>query len=204
MLPTIAVFIEALDTSVISSERRQQLDTLANFIQKQKDAQLDVRLNFICTHNSRRSHLSQVWAQAMAGFYSVHNVFCYSGGTEETAVYPGVISTLKNVGFEIASLSQDMNPVYSIKCDLNSHPIIAFSKKMDDAFNPASDFAAVMTCTQADEGCPFVPGAAQRISLPFEDPKAFDRSPQEMEKYAERSAQIATELKYVFSKITTR
>jgi len=58
-----------------------------------------------------------------------------------------------------------------------------------------------MTCSQADEGCPFVPGAAVRIPITFEDPKAFDNTPLQAAKYAQRSMQIATEMFYVFSKI---
>ena len=101
----------------------------------------------------------------------------------------------------IEKLSEGNNPVYSIKYAENQHPVIGFSKKMDDHFNPKSGFAAVMTCSQADEACPIVPGAEKRIPITFEDPKAFDHTPLQAEKYAERSMQIATEMFYVFSKI---
>jgi arsenate reductase len=93
------------------------------------------------------------------------------------------------------------NPVYSIKYAENEPPIIGFSKKLDDNFNPKSEFAAVMTCSQADGGCPFIAGTEKRIPITFEDPKAFDNSPMQAEKYQERSLQIATELFYVFSQI---
>ena len=58
-----------------------------------------------------------------------------------------------------------------------------------------------MTCSSVDKGCPFISGAEKRIPVTFEDPKAFDNTPQQAEKYKERSIQIATELKYVFSKL---
>ena len=58
-----------------------------------------------------------------------------------------------------------------------------------------------MTCDSANEACPIVFGASIRIPIMFLDPKAFDNTPQQAEKYQERSLQIATELKYVFSKI---
>ena len=58
-----------------------------------------------------------------------------------------------------------------------------------------------MTCSHADENCPLIPGAEKKISLMYEDPKLFDRTILEKEKYRERSLQIATEMKYVFSKI---
>ena len=169
--------------------------------QKKTQNNQTIRLNFICTHNSRRSHLSQVWAQVMAYHFKIDKVFSYSGGTEATALFPMVAETLMNSGFQIQKTSEEKNPVYSIKYASNEHPIIGFSKKFDDDFNPSSEFVAIMTCSQADAGCPFVSGSEVRIPITFEDPKAFDNTPQQAEKYKERSLQIATELMYVFSQI---
>lgn len=193
--------IAALDLNAVSEERRTLLKPLVEYIQEKVETRQQVRLNFICTHNSRRSHLSQVWAQTLATYYTIPNVFCYSGGTEATALYPVAAETLKKQGFEITKLSEEKNPVYSIKFAQNSHPVIGFSKTFDDAFNPKSGFAAIMTCSQADAGCPFIAGAEKRIPITYEDPKAFDGTAQQSEKYLERSIQIATELNYVFSEI---
>ena len=195
--------IATLDVDSISNERKETLKPLIEFIQKRKRTDQEIRLNFICTHNSRRSHLSQVWAQTMAYYFKTKNVFCYSGGTEATALFPMVAETLRNSGFKIKTISKGENPVYSIKYAENQHPIIGYSKKFDDDFNPKSEFAAIMTCSQADNGCPFIAGAEKRIPITFEDPKAFDNTPQQAEKYQERSLQIATELLYVFSQINT-
>lgn len=194
-------FISDLDTQSITTERKQTLSPLVDYIQAKVNDDESIHINFICTHNSRRSHLSQIWAQTMAHHFGVKNVTCYSGGTEATALFPMVASTLANTGFEVNTLSEGKNPVYSIKFAENEHPVIGFSKRMDDDFNPKSDFAAIMTCSQADEGCPFVPGAEKRIPITYEDPKAFDNTPQQAEKYSERSKQIATEMFYVFSQI---
>ncbi|WP_306013059.1 MULTISPECIES: low molecular weight phosphatase family protein [unclassified Allomuricauda] len=194
-------FVSQLDTDAIPQERKQILDLLSGYIQEKVDKKKLIRLNFICTHNSRRSHLSQVWAQTTAHHFGVRNLSCYSGGTEATALFPMVATTLANTGFEVQMLSEGKNPVYTIKFAENEHPVICFSKTMDDAFNPTSDFAAIMTCSQADEGCPFVPGAEKRIPITYDDPKAFDNTPQQAEKYSERSKQIATEMCYIFSKI---
>lgn len=195
-------FIETLSVEDIPAERKETLQPLIDFIDHKVANNEPVRLNFICTHNSRRSHLSQVWAQTMASYYNVAQVFCYSGGTEATALYPQVAETLKSTGFDVFKLSEEKNPVYAIKYAVNEQPIIGFSKKFDDAFNPAAEFAAIMTCSQADQGCPFIAGAEKRIPITFEDPKAFDDSPLKAEKYKERSIQIATEMLYVFSKIS--
>jgi arsenate reductase len=193
--------ISKLNTDKISEERKEILQPLADFIQSKNDTLEPIRINFICTHNSRRSHLSQVWAQTLAFYFNVKNVQCYSGGTESTALFLMVAQTLKNTGFQIETISEGKNPIYSIKYADNEPAVIGFSKKLDDDFNPKSEFAAVMTCSQADGGCPFIAGAEKRIPITFEDPKAFDNTSQQAEKYQERSLQIATELMYVFAQI---
>ncbi|MBT8385668.1 MAG: protein-tyrosine-phosphatase, partial [Bacteroidia bacterium] len=139
----------------------------------------------------------------MASYFNIKNVYCYSGGTEATALFPKVAETLQNVGFKILKISEGKNPVYAIKFSTNEHPVIGFSKTYDSDFNPKSSYAAVMTCSHADENCPFIAGAEKRIPVTYEDPKAFDNTPQQAEKYLERSKQIANEMFYVFSKIQT-
>ena len=201
MFEEINSFIGNLKEVAVSDERKAILKPLTSFVQAKVDKGEEVRLNFICTHNSRRSHLSQVWAQTMAAYFNIKNVVCYSGGTEATALFPMVAKTLSNTGFKIEKLADTTNPVYSIKYAANAQPIIGFSKKYDDAFNPESQFAAIMTCSQADGGCPFIAGAEKRIPITFEDPKTFDGTPQQAEKYQERSLQIASEMFYLFSNI---
>lgn len=203
MFSEIEQVIKALNPKTISTERKAILQPLMDFIQSKVSSHQEIRINFICTHNSRRSHLSQVWAQTLAYHFNIKNVFCYSGGTEATALFPMVAETLQNSGFQIKTISKSENPVYSIKYTYNQHPIIGFSKRLDDDFNPKSEFVAIMTCDSANEACPFVSGAEKRIPITFEDPKAFDNTPQQAEKYNERSLQIATELFYVFSQIKT-
>jgi arsenate reductase len=185
----------------ISNERKEELRPFIGFIQDKVSNNKTINLNFICTHNSRRSHLSQVWAQTAAYYFNIKNVNCYSGGTEATAMFPMAAQTLSSAGFQIGKLSEECNPVYSIKYAENQHPIIGFSKTFDHSFNPKSEFAAIMTCAHADENCPFIIGCEQRIPVRYDDPKAFDNSPQQEEKYMERSNQIATEMLYVFSQI---
>ena len=185
----------------VSEERKVVLIPLADYIQNKINANEKIRLNFICTHNSRRSHLSQIWAQTMAFHFGIQNVYCYSGGTEATALFPKVAETLSHQGFQIEKVSQEQNPVYAVKFDDNEHPIIGFSKTYFDDFNPKSNFAAIMTCSNADEGCPMVFGADARFPIKYDDPKAFDGTEQMNEKYTERSLQIASEMYFVFSQI---
>ena len=197
----ISSAIDALDISTIPESRKLLLQPLIDYIQEKVNLKKAIRLNFICTHNSRRSHLSQVWAQTLAAYFDIPLFTSYSGGTEATALFPMVAKILAETGFNIHHLSDGKNPVYSIKYAQNELPIIGFSKTFDDPFNPQSDFAAVLTCNHADENCPFIAGAEKRLSVTFEDPKAYDGTPAQKEKYAERSHQIMTELGYVFSKI---
>ncbi|MDQ6531044.1 protein-tyrosine-phosphatase [Flavobacterium sp. LHD-85] len=201
MYPDLTKTIESLPFAFLSEDRKQILQPLIEFIQAKTTNQQEVRLNLICTHNSRRSHLSQVWAQTAASYYDIKNVACYSGGTEATALFPMVAETLKNSGFRIKTLSVGSNPVYAIKYSANELPVIGFSKTYDDDFNPENGFAAIMTCSQADGGCPFIAGAEKRIPITFEDPKISDGTPLQKETYLERSLQIATEMFYVFSQI---
>jgi arsenate reductase len=201
LLEKISNTIDTIKNVQISNERKAVLKPLINFIQEKVLANKTINLNFICTHNSRRSHLSQVWAQVAAHYFNVKNVYCYSGGTEATAMFPMAAKALELAGLKINNLSKGDNPVYSIKYAENEHPIIAFSKTYDSEFNPKSEFAAIMTCNNADVGCPFIPGAEKRIPVKYDDPKAFDNTSQQAEKYTERSNQIASEMLYVFSQI---
>ncbi|GGD17830.1 arsenate-mycothiol transferase ArsC [Flavobacterium orientale] len=201
MYQKIQSIIKSLDLTTISKERKQTLQPLINYIQSKVNDKKEIRLNLICTHNSRRSHLSQVWAQAAGAYYGIPNVLCYSGGTEATAMFPMAAKTLEKAGFQIQTIADGTNPIYAIKYAENANPIIGFSKTYDNAFNPKSEFAAIMTCSQADGGCPFIAGAELRIPITYEDPKAFDNTPQQAEKYEERSLQIATEMSFVFSQI---
>ena len=201
MFENLSKTIDSIAEISVSEERKVVLKPLADYIQNKINANEKIRLNFICTHNSRRSHLSQIWAQTMAFQFGIKNVFCYSGGTEATAMFPKVAETLSNQGFQIEKVSQEQNPVYAIKFDQNQHPVICFSKTYFDDFNPKNNFAAIMTCSNADEGCPMVFGAEARFPIKYDDPKAFDETEQMNEKYTERSLQIASEMYFVFSQI---
>lgn len=196
---TITSLVEQFDE--ITDERKVLLSQLTAFVQQKAAANLPVYLNFICTHNSRRSHLSQIWAQLAAGYYNVSDVHCFSGGTEATAFNPRAVKAMEQAGFVIEKTSHTNNPVYKVTFSAESPAIVAFSKKYDDPFNHNKDFAAVMTCSHADTNCPFIPGAAARIALTYNDPKDFDDTPFEQIKYAERVREIGRELLFAFSQV---
>jgi arsenate reductase len=201
MFENLSKTIENIEKIEVLEDRKEILNALVHYIQNKTNENKEIRLNFICTHNSRRSHLSQIWAQMMAFHFKIQNIYCYSGGTEATAMFPKIAETLANQGFEIQQLSENQNPVYAVKFDKNQHPIICFSKAYFDNFNPKTQFGAIMTCNNADEGCPLVYGAETKFSIKYDDPKAFDGTEIMNEKYTERSLQIASEMMYIFSKI---
>lgn len=201
MLEKLTKTIQTIAAIPVAEERKVVLQPLVEYIREKVNSNDEIRLNFICTHNSRRSHLSQIWAQTMAFQFGIKNVFCYSGGTEATAMFPKVGETLVNQGFQIQKVSEEQNPVYAVKFDVNQHPIICFSKTYFDDFNPKANFGAIMTCSNADEGCPMVFGAEARFPIMYDDPKMFDGTDIEDEKYTELSLQISSEMYFVFSQI---
>lgn len=202
MLEKVRNYLEILDENALSIERKAVLQPLVDYIQNKLDANLDIKLNFICTHNSRRSQFGQIWAKAAAEYYSI-SVFTFSGGVEVTAFHPNALKAIQKAGFKTIQSGTSTNPEQHIVITKEKEPLITFSKKFDDPVNPTEGFAAIMTCSHANETCPFIAGADKRIPMTYEDPKEFDGTPQEEQKYEERSRQIATEMKYVFSKIKT-
>lgn len=185
----------------IPEARKQLLNQLADWARKTTAAGKPLQFNFICTHNSRRSHLAQLWAQAAAAYYGVQDVQTYSGGTEATAFNSRAVKAMREAGFQIDTLQPGENPVYSVKFAEEAAPAEAWSKKFDDAANPTAGFCAVMTCSDADENCPFVPGVEKRLAITYDDPKNFDDTPEEAQKYSERVRQIGMEMLYAFSRM---
>jgi hypothetical protein len=195
----VATRIDEFDK--ISERRRDQLRTLASCIRDKSKVHQPARLTFICTHNSRRSQMCQIWAATAAAYYGIPQVETYSGGTEVTAFNARAVAALHRAGFVIDDPKRTQNPRYTVRFHAAGPESECFSKVYSDASNPKTEFCAVMTCSVADKQCPIVQGASKRISLPFDDPKAFDGTPQESAKYDERCQQIARELLYVFSEV---
>jgi len=185
----------------IPKQRKVQLKKLATYLNIQLGTSKTASLIFICTHNSRRSHMGQLWASAAAEYYGIKGISNYSGGTENTAFNHRAVNALVKAGFVITKTTEDTNPKYAVTYGEGLPTSIAFSKKYTDEPNPTSSFAAIMTCSQADASCPVVFGATARIAIPYDDPKEADGKPNETQTYDERCKQIATEILYAFSLI---
>jgi protein-tyrosine phosphatase/arsenate reductase len=201
MIPLIKTFCDNLtkEFETIPDNRKEILAKITEYIATKMKENKPINLVYICTHNSRRSHFGQVWAHVAASYYGIKNVSTFSGGTEATAFNSNAINSLKRIGFNIKAIDTDKNTTYRVFHDDNEAPSVCFSKTYDAATNPQKEFAAIMTCSDAEENCPFIPGVELRIATTYDDPKAFDNTPQQDAKYDERCKQIALETLYAFS-----
>jgi hypothetical protein len=199
LFPKLYTYCNSLSTEFnqIPKERKAELKDIANFIVEQRKEHKPANLLFVCTSNSRRSHMAQVWSQIASYYYGIDSVFTFSGGTEQTRVNINAIDALIRTGIEIYSNNECENPLRYIRVGNKINPWVLFSKKYTDDTNPKNNFAAVMVCSEADKACPFVEGAESRIGLPYQDPKEFDNSPLKEAKYDERCRQIAREMFYI-------
>jgi len=203
MITQIKTYCDGLtkEFNAIPKERKMLLEKISQYVAKKQIVNKPVNLVYICTHNSRRSHFGQIWAKVASEYYRIKNVNTFSGGTEATAFNPNAINALKRIGFNIKPINIERNTWFHVFYDDQEKPIECFSKVYNDPKNPPSEFAAIMTCSDAEENCPFIPGVELRIGTTYDDPKAFDNTPQQDAKYDERCKQIAVETFYVFSLI---
>ena len=194
-------FIEKAKNESVPEDRQNLLKPLIEYVQSVYNQQGHVNLNFVCTHNSRRSQLSQVWAKVFAELHDI-KVNAFSGGVEVTACHQNTVESLKRAGLRVNKLEAGDNPRYEVSYAQDEAPLVLFSKKVENEVNPTQDFAAIMTCDHANETCPFIAGASRRIPITYQDPKQFDGTQKESAAYDERSLQIAAEMNFVFSNIS--
>ncbi len=203
MYSELSSYIESITAEMesISEERKKQLKKIALYVETKKKSGEPANLTFICTHNSRRSHMSQIWAATAAAWYDIEDgINTYSGGTEATAFNPRAVAAIERAGFKVENPGGE-NPHYKVNYDDNGKVMECFSKKYDDPGNANENFAAIMTCSDADKNCPFIPGASLRVPIPYVDPKESDGTEQEAANYDERCRQIATEMFYLMSQV---
>ena len=197
----LLTFIKSLSDCFdkIPAKRKLLLNSFAEYLYKKLKTEKEVNLIFICTHNSRRSIISQIWAQTAAEYFNIPNIKSYSGGTEATAFNPRAVDALRRIGFDIEQKDKSNNPLYLVHYAKDKSPIKCFSKIYSDKFNPQKNFAAIMTCSDADSNCPIVIGAEKRFPITYDDPKEFDNTDLEQQKYSERVKQIGCEIFFTFS-----
>lgn len=185
----------------IQAPRRKTLDALRGWLEARREAGEPLRLLFVCTHNSRRSQMAQIWAKAASWHYGIPEVEPFSGGTEATGFNIRAMGAVRRGGFAVATRDEGDNPRWRLRFDRDAEPIVAFSKTITDAANPNEGFCAVMVCSDADAACPTVAGADLRLALPYEDPRHADGTLEEIDAYDQCCAEIARDLAYVFSRM---
>lgn len=206
MFPRIEKLCQTFESErdLISEERKDILKSIAAMMASEIESKGKARLIYICTHNSRRSHFGQVWANVAAEFYGLSTkIEAFSGGTEVTALHPNSVTALKTMGFEVRATTTEANPRYNVKFG-KQRSTTCFSKVFDNPENPDQDFLAIMTCSHADENCPFIPGALSRFASPYEDPKLFDTTQLQDKKYLERAMEIGREVSFMISQLASK
>ncbi len=179
----------------IGDQRRALLTKIATKIQRTD------QLIFICTHNSRRSHLCQVWSKIAAFYHQLDQIEIFSGGTSATACNIRTINALRRSGFLICEPIKSNNPIYRIRYSQKMPFITVFSKVYNMDNNPTENFVGLMCCPEADQDCPVVYGAKKRFSLHYVDPKFSDDTPLESSTYDRCCRQIASEMFFFIRKI---
>ena len=188
----------------IASERRGELEALAGLVVESLGEDGSVGMNFICTHNSRRSHMAQLWAAAAFSRAGVAGTETFSGGTEATAFHPNAVAAMRRAGWQIVAFNPVENPVYQSTWGAGHEPIESFSKTFDHRSNPSDGFIAIMVCDDAAEACPLVAGAEHRVALTYVDPKVSDGTSEQEATYDERCAQIAREMVYLAGQVAEK
>ncbi|MCY3555364.1 MAG: protein-tyrosine-phosphatase [Gemmatimonadetes bacterium] len=186
----------------IPLDRGKLLDSISTYVAQRVRKDQLARLTFICTHNSRRSQMAQIWAQTAADYFAVPGVSVFSGGTEATAFNPRTLAALIRAGFWIDRGVLEENPVYTVYAGNGLASVRAFSKTYLDPSNPQDGFCAVLTCSSADRDCPVIPSADQRVLVPYEDPKSADGTDRETEVYDERCREICREMAWMFAMVS--
>jgi hypothetical protein len=212
--PMVTAHADLLTTSfdLIDEPHRDAGERLVEWVVKNYKPGQSLHVTVVCTGNSRRSILGATMGNVAAAYYGMPEIRFHSGGTAPTAFNPRTVACLKEIGVEVKPTGreaprgepQTANPIYTVRWGRPGLEVTEFSKTYHDASNPQEGFAAVMVCGEADAACPFVKGAAQRVSMPYLDPKIYDDSKYEATKYAERRDDIGRLMLSVMMQVRNR
>jgi len=108
------------------------------------------RVLFLCTHNSARSQMAEGLLRHLAD----DRFEAMSAGTEATRVRPLAVRAMEEVGVDISGQE---------------------SKTLERYLSEPFDHV-ITVCDDANEACPFFPGAANRLHWSFEDPSKAEGS----------------------------
>ena len=117
------------------------------------EAEDRTRVLFLCTHNSARSQIAEGLLRHLAG----DRFEAHSAGTKATHVRPLAIRAMDEAGVDISGQE---------------------SKTQDQYLEEPFDYV-ITVCDEANEACPFFPGARNRLHWSFEDPSRAEGSEDE-------------------------
>ena len=195
----IKVILKNIDMG-LEKDRKDKLVELAQIIKINHEQQNTVKITFICTHNSRRSQFSQIWAYISSLYFKLDFIKPFSGGTEIDTVNLNVINSLINTGLKIEKTLRG-KAIYQLKSFKKDKGINLYSKVYNSKLNPSEHFIAIMTCSDADQMCPVIKGAYKKISLPYSDPRVADNTILEKEVYNQTCSIIAKEMFYLMKQV---
>jgi arsenate reductase len=115
-----------------------------------KESELDkTRVLFLCTGNSARSQMAEVFLR----YYAGDRFEAHSAGLEPKPINPLTLAVMEEIGFDLSEQRSKGVEVYLGK----------------------THFEYLITvCDDADKNCPTVwPGVNQRLHWSFEDPAQF-------------------------------
>ncbi|MGY6649991.1 hypothetical protein [Wenyingzhuangia sp. IMCC45574] len=195
------IFEKAIKNTNLANNREILLEKIANKIADTIKEKGNVNINFICTHNSRRSQFSQIWAYYAMEYFGIDTGNSFSSGTAVTAFHGNTIKALEHCGFKF-SLEEfsHKNPKYIINYKGATKEVLGFSKLIENEINQ-SPFIAITTCDHADKNCPVIIDAEERFHLPYADPKTSDGASDQKETYINSSMLIAGEIGFIFKKV---
>lgn len=194
---SLDTFLKTISTNQISQDRKEHLKNLASAFSEKIQGKEILNLNFICTHNSRRSQIAEIVFRLCAHHFQLDGFQVFSSGTEETALNERVTVALRKHGFQVELVEERENPIYAIFfSDQREEEPAMFSKTFEDE-SIDTPFSAIMVCGDAEENCPFISTADDRYSLKYLDPKYADETPDEGKVYAEKVVEIGTEIYFL-------
>lgn len=182
----------------IPFERKVILEEIANYIINIQQVDQAPKVLFIETDHSTRSVLAHVWAVTAAYYYGIKDIQIYSGGIASSAISTNAIIALEKAGFIVYKISRNSNPEYEIKYSYNVPAIFLKSIKYNEKSNPDINFGSIILGANADLNLPVVKGNNFRTSLYYLDPSAFEGTKEALDRYMEKSKEIATEMFYLF------
>jgi arsenate reductase len=111
------------------------------------------RVLFLCTHNSARSQMAEGLLRNLSG----DRFEAFSAGTEATHVRPLAIKAMEEMGVDISGQE---------------------SETLDRYLQEPFDYV-ITVCDDANEACPFFPGAREWLHWSFEDPSKANGTEEE-------------------------